>query len=199
MATADWCQFGRQSALERVVVAVVAALATAGLAFGGLSLGRLLVHVAFVSGLIVICLVDLAIQRIPMSVLTTTAALSIAGILAVSYSDDVVGASTAAGATAIALAVVLTLARVASRGGMGRGDVRLGAMVGFVIGWHNWAASTGGTTTTTSLLAAWSAVVIAGTLAAISHMLVRAGSAGIVALPFAPALATGCFVVLLFT
>lgn len=183
-------------ALEASLVGACTAAVIASLAWQNPPAWQLVVDGTFAFALVPLCIVDVSVHRIPSSMLSAAAsvvgALMLARIVATGTWAPLLGGWTAAtGAGA-----VLGVARCASGGGLGRGDVRLATLIGFVLGWHAWTPAHG---VPGSLVAAWAAVIVAGALAAVSHMLIKATGATRPVLPFAPALSAGAIVVLLLT
>lgn len=152
-----------------------------------------LVAAVLVVGAIACGAVDVFTKRIPTAFVARTAIAALGLVLAASLAradaTPLFGAIAGAGA----LAGLLAMCRVMTRGGLGRGDVRLGAALGLVVGWE---ASNPSHLVTTSLVAAWTAVIVAAALASLTHLAARTGRSPAATLPFAPALAAGALVVL---
>jgi leader peptidase (prepilin peptidase)/N-methyltransferase len=169
-----------------------AATLLTGLLFGALAwhLGDrfdLLPCSVLASLLVTLGLVDLLEQRLP-SVLVYASAISVGGLLAASAVLDSRESDflRAVAGMAVSGALYLILA-VASNGGLGAGDVKLGAVVGLGLGWWGWA------TLLTGVLFGW-------LLAAAGHLILRA--AGRVtgdAIPLGPYLGAGAMAAVLLT
>jgi leader peptidase (prepilin peptidase)/N-methyltransferase len=155
-----------------IVEAVTAALfAAAWLRFGG-DVRQFIVAVVFLAALMAITVIDLRHQIIPDAI---TLPGVVAGFVAtvatdrISWMDSVVGILLGSG---LFVAVI-----VLSRGGMGGGDLKLGAMLGAFLGWQ-------------ALLVALFIAVMLGGLSAVvllaSRRLARKD-----AIPFGPFLAIG--------
>jgi leader peptidase (prepilin peptidase) / N-methyltransferase len=97
------------------------------------ALGGFLVYGA---GLLALAVIDLHTQRLPREITYTTAALGIPLLIMDSIvRDDVRRVSMLLLGAAIALAFMAAV-YVASRGGMGDGDVRLAPLLGAYLGWQ---------------------------------------------------------------
>jgi leader peptidase (prepilin peptidase)/N-methyltransferase len=92
-----------------------------------------------------------------------------------------------------AFAGLLAVVRRATRGGLGAGDVRLGALLGLTLGA---LAATAADPVVPGLVAAWAAASLGSGIAAVGHAAAGLRGGGARARPFAPALAAGWFVVL---
>jgi leader peptidase (prepilin peptidase) / N-methyltransferase len=160
-----------------VVEAVTAALfAVAWVIFNG-DVRDFVVAAVFLSALVAITAIDLRHQIIPDAI---TLPGMVAGLMAsvvtarISWSESVIGILL--GATLFAAVIIL------SRGGMGGGDLKLGAMLGAFLGWH-------------ALLVALFVAVTLGGLSAVA-LLVSGRLARKDAIPFGPFLALGGVVAL---
>jgi leader peptidase (prepilin peptidase) / N-methyltransferase len=156
-----------------IMVATGVGFGTAAARFGwSINLVPVLVLVA---GLVAASTVDLVCRRIPTSFVYVTAAgvaaaLGVAVLVeheAVSLLGALVGAATCWGLLGLQYLVALALAG----GNFGLGDVRLGAVIGLVLGWLGWIGWPSGdpypglgsvATTLTGLIAAGLTAVIAG-------------------------------------
>ncbi len=94
-------------------------------------------HLAFVSGLIVITFIDLQHQIIPDAISLPGVAVGVAVSLtpwgSVSWVDSLIGAAAGGGGL---LAVAWGFERLTGKEGMGLGDVKLLAMIGAWMGWR---------------------------------------------------------------
>jgi leader peptidase (prepilin peptidase) / N-methyltransferase len=158
-------------------------LATAG-AFAGAfaishSVADFLVNAAFLSALIAITAIDLRHQIIPDVITLPGIAVGFVASVApgrVSWLDSLIGIAIGGG---IFLVIIL-----ASRGGMGGGDMKLGAMLGAFLGWQ------------LGLLALLLGILSGGAVAVALLLLGRKGRKE--AIPFGPFLALGGCMALLW-
>jgi leader peptidase (prepilin peptidase)/N-methyltransferase len=145
------------------------------------------------TGVAAIALVDRRARRIPTALVAATA-VAAAAALALGAGDPGAPAVVAGGcAGAAAFAGLLAAVRRATRGGLGVGDVRLGALLGLTLGA---VAATAADPVVSGLLASWGAAVVGAGVAAAGHVAAGLPSDGAGARPFAPALAAGWLVVL---
>ena len=155
-----------------IVEAVTAALfAAAWLRFGG-DLRQFIAAVVFLAALIAITVIDLRHQIIPDAITLPGVVAGFVATLAthhISWVSSVVGILIGSG---LFVAVILL-----SRGGMGGGDLKLGAMLGAFLGWQ-------------SLLVALFIAVMLGGLSAVVLLAARR-VARKDAIPFGPFLAIG--------
>jgi leader peptidase (prepilin peptidase)/N-methyltransferase len=145
--------------------------------------------------LITVSVIDLQLQRIPDRITFPTFALSVPAIVVVSIVEDVPDAIPAAFVGAAAYFFFLFVTHMIYPAGMGFGDVKLAAVMGLYLGWLGWTED----------------LPIAGPLRLVFYALMLGCILGVVfgvgvqvatrkrgAFPFGPALALGCYVVLLF-
>jgi leader peptidase (prepilin peptidase)/N-methyltransferase len=145
--------------------------------------------------LITVSVIDLQVQRIPDRITFPTFALSIVAIVAVSVHLDETDRIPAAFIGAAVYFSFLFVTHMIYPAGMGFGDVKLAAVMGLYLGWLGW----------THLLP------VAGPLRLVFYALMLGCVLGVVfglavqiatkrrgAFPFGPALALGCYVVVLF-
>jgi leader peptidase (prepilin peptidase)/N-methyltransferase len=175
-------------------MATVLAVVFAVLAVRTRPLSALPADAVLVSGLVVLGAVDLACQRLPRRLIVRTASSSVTlmGLSAVTSGRamHLVGALAAAGAAMAALWVVH---RCTNRpgGGLGRGDVRLAALVGLGAGWS-------GPPGEALLLAAVALLVACGSGMTIGLLRVAAGAPAGRRFAFGPHLAGATLAVVLF-
>lgn len=138
---------------------------------------------AFAAGLIALSAVDLRTKRLPREITYVTAAIGLPLlVVAALVRDEPRRIWMAALGGLVALAIMLAV-YLASRGGMGDGDVRLSPLIGAFLGWQNPGIVPIG------LLFGFFAGAVVGVL------LIALGSAGRkTALPFGPFLALGAMV-----
>jgi prepilin signal peptidase PulO-like enzyme (type II secretory pathway) len=182
--------FSLQMALAGVLGALVAApFAVASDGRSWVALGEVIV----LAGLVATSVVDLRERSIPSSVLGLTAA-ALAGVVLVGAISGGGTAPIAGGMLgSVAVAGLLMAARLGSAGGLGRGDLRLGALLGFTIGWQ--AAHSGGGAAV--LLTRSGLTVLLASVAAVAAHLALGIRSDRHELPFAPALSCSAFLVLI--
>lgn len=107
-----------------------------------------------------VALIDAAVQRVP-NVLAASAYAAVMALLAVAAMvEHHPAALLRAGLAGIGLTVVYGLLAVASRGGLGMGDVKLAASLGTALGWISVTALVAGTLLGLLLAAAYGFVAI---------------------------------------
>jgi leader peptidase (prepilin peptidase)/N-methyltransferase len=147
------------------------------------------------ASLITVSVIDLQVQRIPDRITFPTFVLSVPAIVVVSIVEDATDAIPAAFVGAAAYFFFLFVTHMIYPAGMGFGDVKLAAVMGLYLGWLGWT----------------DALPIAGPLRLVFYALMLGCVLGVVfglgvqvatkrrgAFPFGPALALGCYVVVLF-
>lgn len=143
----------------------------------------LLAYVVFAGASIVLTLVDIRIRRLPDAIVVPTfAAVLVLFLAAALTAGDPTPLLRALGGATIAFAGYL-LVSLASRGGMGFGDVKLAAVVGLATAWTAWSAV---------IVATVSAFVLAGVLGLVLLALRRAGRDASV--PFGPWMLVGAWI-----
>ena len=172
-------------------MAVVSGLAWAGLTWadvnanGGMTL-RLAALLAFAAAGVALSVVDLREKRIPNAIPLAAAPV----VLVFSVADAAVGGTwdrlrwAALGAAGL-FAIYLGLALLAPSG-IGMGDVKLAALIGFVLGGAGWGAW---------LLGFSAGILIGGLAAAVTLLARRRGPTG--TLPYGPAMVLGALLALL--
>lgn len=112
--------------------------------------------------------VDIAEHRLPDRIVLPTLAvlLALAGVEALVVADA--DALLRALAGSAVLCGFYAFLRVLSRGGMGGGDVKLAAVIGFVLAWHGWQA----------LVVGAASAFVLGALAALVLIVARRGDRG---------------------
>jgi leader peptidase (prepilin peptidase)/N-methyltransferase len=146
---------------------------------------------ALVTGLVAISTVDLAFSRIPTRFVYLTAlAVAITGLpLAVDEPDALVGVAVGGGACLVLLGGMHLL----SPRMLGFGDVRLGTLVGAVVGWLGWTSVE---PVLDPLGQVVTALFLAGVLGSLAGVVVLAVRRHNVPYPFGPCLALGAIVAL---
>ena len=176
-----------------VEVVTVAAFAELAVQYGESWLLAPLLLLA--ASLVTVSVIDLQVQRIPDRITFPTFGLSVIAIVAVSVHLDATETIRAAFVGAVAYFLFLFVTHMIYPAGMGFGDVKLAAVMGLYLGWLGW----------TPLLP------VAGPLRLVFYALMLGCALGVVfglgvqlatkrrgAFPFGPALALGCYVVILF-
>lgn len=143
-----------------------------------------------VAGLVFACVVlstiDALIAKLPRDLVWATLAWGLFTRVPVAIRDDDLVHVWRSLAGAVAAAAAVWLLRLVSRGGIGLGDVRLAAVLGWYVAWTSWAAL--GRAGLVAVVA--NAVVTAGLL--LARRIDRRTR-----LPFGPALALGALVIIL--
>lgn len=107
---------------------------------------ELLVYSMFAAIAIQLATVDLLARRLPRALIWPTCV----AVTAILVADTIARHDTIQLLSASVAAVVVgggyLAVALASRGGLGAGDVRLAVLVGGVLGWHSWTAVITGTT-----------------------------------------------------
>jgi leader peptidase (prepilin peptidase) / N-methyltransferase len=148
-----------------------------------------------VACLITVSVIDLQLQRIPDRITFPTFAASVPAIILVSVAEDTTDTIPAAFIGAAGYFFFLFVTHLVYPAGMGFGDVKLAAVMGLYLGWLGWTES----------------LPVAGPLRLVFYALMLGCILGVVfglgvqiatkrrgAFPFGPALAMGCYVVVLF-
>jgi leader peptidase (prepilin peptidase)/N-methyltransferase len=145
--------------------------------------------------LVTVSVIDLQLQRIPDRITFPTLALALPLIVAVSVQQDRTDAIQAALIGSVAYFLLLLVTHLIYPAGMGFGDVKLALVMGLYLGWFGWSPL----------------YPVLGPVRLVLYALMLGCSIGVVfglavqvltrrrgAFAFGPALAAGCFVVLLF-
>lgn len=153
---------------------------------------RLLPALALAAGLVAISAVDLVCSRIPSRFVYLTAlAVAVTGsIWWVARPESAVGALVGGGLCLLLLGAM----HLSSPQMLGFGDVRLGTLIGAVVGWLGWTADE---PLLDPLRYVVSAMIFAGLLGSLAGLVLLAVRRRNVAYPFGPFLALGAMVVLL--
>jgi leader peptidase (prepilin peptidase) / N-methyltransferase len=176
-----------------VEVVTVVAFAELAVQFGDSSV--LIPLLVLAACLITVSVIDLQLQRIPDRITFPTLALALPLIVAVSWQHDAGGAIKAALIGSATYFLLLFLTHLVYPAGMGFGDVKLALVMGLYLGWLGWDPD--------FPIAAPVRLVLYGLmlgciLGVVFGLAMRAVTKERGAFPFGPALATGCFVVVLF-
>lgn len=100
----------------------------------------ILTHLALLGIGVLLIVIDARTHRLPNRiVLPTLAAVMLLGLLDAIASGET-GRLVGAALGMLILGAFYAMLRLISRAGMGGGDVKLAAVIGFVLGWHGWQA-----------------------------------------------------------
>lgn len=120
-----------------------------------------LVHVALLGIGVWLLVIDLRTHRLPNRIVLPT----LAAVVVLAALDAVLTWEGAALVRSLWGMVILggfyAILRLASRSGMGGGDVKLAALLGAVLGWHGWTALTVGAASAFVLAAIYALVLMA--------------------------------------
>jgi len=178
----------RHPVAERVGMSVALGVAWGALAWHEGTTLRLAALLVFAAAGVALSVVDLREKRIPNAILLVAAplvlALTVADAAVTGRWEALLGAALgSAGLFVIFLVLALLFPR-----GMGMGDVKLAALLGFVLGGSGWG----------TWIVGFSAGILVGGLAAAITLLARQrGPEG--TLPYGPALVIGALIALLLT
>jgi len=184
-APARWRQW---LAVELTAVAVFAAL---GARFGDSNLVVPLLLLG--AALVAVSYVDVEHHRIPDRITFPTLALSLPLILAVSLDHDRPKTMQGALVGAVAYFAILFAAHLVSPRGMGFGDVKLALLMGVYLGWLGWDGSASGSIQ--YVLYGLMLGCVLGIVIGVGQIVVTRQRGE---MPFGPALALACLVVLLW-
>lgn len=145
--------------------------------------------------LITVSVIDLQVQRIPDRITFPTFALSVPAIVAVSVHLDVPESIRAALIGAVGYFLFLFVTHLVYPAGMGFGDVKLAAVMGLYLGWLGWTPVF---PVAGPLRLVFYALMLGCLLGVVFGLAVQIATRRRGAFPFGPALALGCFVVVLF-
>jgi leader peptidase (prepilin peptidase)/N-methyltransferase len=145
--------------------------------------------------LITVSVIDLQVQRIPDRITFPTFLLSVPAIVAVSIQQDNTDRIQSAIVGAVAYFLFLFVTHLAYPAGMGFGDVKLAAVMGLYLGWLGWDPLL---PTAGALRLVFYALMLGCVIGVVFGLAVQAVTKKRGAFPFGPALALGCFVVVLF-
>ena len=145
--------------------------------------------------LITVSVIDLQVQRIPDRITFPTFALAVPAIVAVSIHLDATERIQAAFVGAIGYFVFLFVTHMIYPAGMGFGDVKLAAVMGLYLGWLGWTPLF---PVAGPLRLVFYALMLGCLLGVVFGLAVQIATRRRGAFPFGPALALGCFVVVLF-
>ncbi|WP_029150795.1 prepilin peptidase [Microbacterium indicum] len=108
-----------------------------------------------------LCHIDIAEHRLPNAIVLPLAGGILALALAASVAEGSPATLVRAAAGALALGGGYALLRVASRGGLGGGDIKLALPTGAVLAWQGWPAFALGSALAFVVGSAWAAGLIA--------------------------------------
>ena len=168
------------------LVAPVAAAVFGATAWGFGWTWSLPAYLTLAGFLVVLTFIDLGTKTLPRRTVWAAGATGVGLLTAAAIATGEPGRIVAAAGGAALTFALLCALHVVGRGGLGYGDVRLGAVLGWYLGWQSLSLAM------TGLIAGF----VVG--AAIGVVLMVVGRAGrTTELPFGPALAIGAFLVLL--
>ncbi len=145
--------------------------------------------------LVTVSVIDLQVQRIPDRITFPTFLLSVPAVIAVSIQQDATDRIKAALVGALAYFLFLFVTHLLYPAGMGFGDVKLSAIMGLYLGWLGWTPLL---PTAGPLRLVFYALMLGCVLGVVFGLAVQLATRRRGAFPFGPALALGCFVVILF-
>lgn len=178
---------GRTHSRSRLVAPVTAVLFGAT-AWGFGQTWSLPAYLALTAFLVVLTFIDAGTRTLPRRLVWAAGATGVGLLAAASIATGEPGRVVGAAIGAAVTFVLLSLLHVVAPGGLGFGDVRLGAVLGWYLGWQSLSLAM------TGLVAGFVAGAVTGAV------LMAAGRAGPrTEVPFGPALATGALLVLLAT
>ena len=121
----------------------------------------LLVHAGLIGIGVWLLVIDIRTHRLPNRIVLPTllAVVLLAVLDAVAMGES--GALVRALWGLVILGGFYALLRIASRAGMGGGDVKLAALIGVVLGWHSWTALAVGAASAFVLAALYALALIA--------------------------------------
>jgi leader peptidase (prepilin peptidase) / N-methyltransferase len=175
-----------------VELVTVAAFAELAVRYDGWELAPLLLLAAC---LITVSVIDLQVQRIPDRITFPTFALSVPAIVSVSVHLDATDRIPGAFIGAAAYFFFLFVTHMIYPAGMGFGDVKLAAVMGLYLGWLGW---TDDLPVAGPLRLVFYALMLGCLLGVVFGLAVQLATKKRGAFPFGPALAMGCYVVVLF-
>ena len=147
------------------------------------------------ASLITVSVIDLQVQRIPDRITFPTFLLAVPAIVAVSVHLDATDRIQAAFVGALGYFLFLFVTHLVYPAGMGFGDVKLAAVMGLYLGWLGWTPVY---PVAGPLRLVFYALMLGCVLGVVFGLVVQVATRRRGAFPFGPALALGCFVVVLF-
>jgi leader peptidase (prepilin peptidase)/N-methyltransferase len=145
--------------------------------------------------LVSVSVIDLQVQRIPDRITFPTFGLALASIVAVSVQQDATERIQAALIGSAAYFFFLFVTHMIYPAGMGFGDVKLAAVMGLYLGWLGW---TDLYPVAGPLRLVFFGLMLGCILGVVFGVAVQVATRERGAFPFGPALALGCYVVVLF-
>jgi leader peptidase (prepilin peptidase)/N-methyltransferase len=147
------------------------------------------------ASLITVSVIDLHVQRIPDRITFPTFLVSVPAIVAVSAYYDVNGAVKGALVGALGYFLFMFVTHMIYPAGMGFGDVKLAAVMGLYLGWLGWRPDL---SVAGPLRLVFYGLMLGCVLGVVFGVAVQIATKKRGAFPFGPALALGCYVVVLF-
>ncbi|MEQ1787673.1 MAG: A24 family peptidase, partial [Acidimicrobiales bacterium] len=145
--------------------------------------------------LVTVSVIDLQLQRIPDRITFPTLALALPLMIAVSLQYDATDRLSGALVGMATYFVFLLVTHLVYPAGMGFGDVKLALVMGLFLGWLGWTDLQPVLGPVRLVLYALMLGCVLGVVFGVVH---RVATKARGAFPFGPALAMGCFVVVLF-
>jgi len=147
------------------------------------------------AALITVSVIDLDVQRIPDRITFPTFLISVPAIVAVSAHYDTTSAIKGALVGALGYFLFMFVTHMIYPAGMGFGDVKLAAVMGLYLGWLGWSSDL---PVAGPLRLVFYGLMLGCVLGVVFGLAVQIATKKRGAFPFGPALALGCYVVLLF-
>jgi leader peptidase (prepilin peptidase)/N-methyltransferase len=147
------------------------------------------------ASLVTVSVIDLQLQRIPDRITFPTFLISLPAIALASLEQDAADRFQAALLGSVAYFLFLFVTHMVYPAGMGFGDVKLAAVMGLYLGWLGWTPLL---PTFGPLRLVFYALMLGCVLGVVFGVAVQVATRRRGAFPFGPALALGCFVVVLF-
>jgi leader peptidase (prepilin peptidase)/N-methyltransferase len=176
-----------------VELATMAAFGQLGVRYG--DSWQLLPLLLLAASLIAVSTIDLQHLRIPDRITFPTLAVAVPLVVAVSLQLDEAGSVRAALVGALGYFVLLLVPHLVYPAGMGFGDVKLALVMGLYLGWLGWTPDY---PVAGPLRLVLYGLMLGCVLGVVFGLVVNALARRRGAFPFGPALALGCFVVVLF-
>jgi leader peptidase (prepilin peptidase)/N-methyltransferase len=142
-----------------------------------------------------VSVIDLQVQRIPDRITFPTFVISVPALIVVSIAEDATDRIPAAFVGAAGYFLFLFVTHLIYPAGMGFGDVKLAAVMGLYLGWLGWTSAL---PVAGPLRLVFYALMLGCILGVVFGLAVQVGTKRRGAFPFGPALAIGCYVVVLF-
>ncbi len=176
-----------------VEIVTLAAFAELAVQYGDSSV--LIPLLVLAACLVTVSVIDLQLQRIPDRITFPTLAAALPLIVAVSVQRDATETIRGALIGSAAYFLFLFVTHLVYPAGMGFGDVKLALVMGLYLGWLGWQPDY---TVAGPVRFVLFALMLGCIIGVVFGLVMRAVTKERGAFPFGPALAVGCFVVVLF-